>query len=157
MKINFKSQIQNLTGIILITVFYYGIVVYLEEELFQKWYWHLPVLIALIPTISIHISYLLGNYNDEYVVNKKSITDINKNIKYDADSIYKIVIYKYESLSSGIHFMPFHTYKYCKVILNNGESFILTSLLRYDIDKYLKQTIDGVVFDKRYRYFPILQ
>jgi hypothetical protein len=156
MKISFKSQIQNLTTLILFSIFYYGLIFYLEKELLQKWYWHLPLILALIPTISIHISYLLENYNDKYVIDKRGIVNINKNIEYDTNSIYKIVICKYENLPSGIHFMPFHTYKYCKVILKNGNSFILTSLLRYNIDEYLKETIDGVVFEKKYKYLPIL-
>lgn len=156
MKVNFKSQAQNLSGLILMSIFYYGLIVYLEKELLQKWYWHLPVIIVLIPTIFIHITYLFENYNDEYVIGKKSIVDKNINVEYDTESIYKIVIYKYVSLPSGIHFMPFHSYKYCKVILKNGESFILTSLLKYDIDEFLKQTVDGVVFEKKYKYLPSL-
>jgi hypothetical protein len=156
MRVNFKSQAQNLNGLILITIFYYGLIAYLEKELLNKWYWHLPIIIVLIPTIFIHISYLIKNYNDEYVISKKHIIDKNKNVEYDTNSIYKIVIYKYESLPSGIHYMPFHSYKYCKVILKNGESFILTSLLKYNIDEFLKQTLDGVVYEKSYKYLPSL-
>jgi hypothetical protein len=156
MKVNFKSQVKNLSGLILISIFYYGLIVFLEKELLQRWYWHLPLIMVLIPTLFIHISYLIENYNDEYVISKKHIIDMKRNIEYDANSIYKIVIYKYESLPTGIHFMPFHCYKYCKVILKNDESFILTSLLKYNIDEFLKQTIDGVVFEKNYKYLPSL-
>jgi hypothetical protein len=156
MKVNFKSQIQNLGALILMTIFYYALIVYVERNLLQKWYWHLPVIIVLIPTIAVHISYLLENYNDEYEVDKKQITDKNKKVKYEANSIYKIVVYKYESLPSGIHFLPFHNYQYCKVILKNGGSFIMTSLLKYKIEEFLKQTLEGVVFEKKYKYLPSL-
>ena len=138
------------------TLFYYALIVYIEKNLLQKWYWHLPVIIVLIPTIVVHISYLLENYNDEYEVGKRHIMDNNKKVKYEVNSIYKIVVYKYESLPSGIHFLPFHNYEYCKVILKNGESFIMTSLLKYNIEKFLKQTLEGVVFEKNYKYFPSL-
>lgn len=138
------------------TLFYYALIVYIEKNLLQKWYWHLPAIIVLIPTIVVHISYLLENYNDEYEVGKRHIIDNNKKVKYEVNSIYKIVVYKYESLPSGIHFLPFHNYEYCKVILKNGESFIMTSLLKYNIEKFLKQTLEGVVFEKNYKYFPSL-
>jgi len=137
-------------------IFYYAVMVYVERNLLQKWYWHLPIIIVLIPTIVVHISYLLENYNDEYEVDKKRITDKNKKVKYEVNSIYKIVVYKYESLPSGIHFLPFHNYQYCKVILKNGESFILTSLLKYKIEEFLKQTLEGVVFEKNCKYLPSL-
>ena len=156
MKVNFKNQIQNLGALILLTLFYYSLIVYIEKNLLQKWYWHLPVIIVLIPTIVVHISYLLENYNDEYEVGERHIMDNNKKVKYEVSSIYKIVVYKYESLPSGIHFLPFHNYEYCKVILKNGESFIMTSLLKYNIEKFLKQTLEGVVFEKNYKYFPSL-
>ena len=156
MKVNFKSQAQNLASLIFISIFYYGLILYIGKELLQKWYWHLPVIVVLIPTLLIHISYLIENYNDEYVISKKHIIDKKRNIEYDATSIYKIVIYKYESLPNGIHFMPFHSYQYCKVILKNEESFILTSLLKYNIDEFLKQNLNGIVFEKSYKYLPSL-
>ncbi len=156
MKVNFKNQIQNLGALILLTLFYYSLIVYIEKNLLQKWYWHLPVIIVLIPTIVVHISYLLENYNDEYEVGERHIMDNNKKVKYEVNSIYKIVVYKYESLPSGIHFLPFHNYEYCKVILKNGESFIMTSLLKYNIERFLKQTLEGVVFERNYKYIPSL-
>lgn len=155
-KINFKSQIQNLGALILMTIFYYALIVSVEKDFLQKWYWHLPVIIVFVPTIAIHISYLLKNYNDEYEVDKRHITDRNKKVKYEVNSIYKIVIYKYESLPSGINFLPFHNYQYCKVVLKNGESFIMTSLLKYKIGAFLKQTLEGVVFENNYKYLPSL-
>jgi hypothetical protein len=156
MKVNFKSQIQNLGALILVIVFYYALIVFAEKDFLQKWYWHLPVIIVFVPTIAIHISYLIENYNDEYEVDIKYITDKKKNVKYEVNSIYKIIIYKYDSLPSGIHFLPFHNYQYCKVMLKNGESFIMTSLLKYNLGEYLKQTLEGVVFEKNYKYLPNL-
>ena len=154
MKINFKSQVQNLSGLIIMSVSYYGLIIFLEKEFLHKWYWHLPVILLLIPTLFIHISYLIENYNDEYVISKKHIINKKRNVEYNVNSIYKIIVYKYESLPNGIHFMPFHCYKYCKVILKNGESLILTSLLKYNIDEFMKHAIEGVVFEKKHKYLP---
>jgi len=156
MKVNFKSQFQNLGALILMSIFYYALIYYIEKNLFQKWYWHLPIIIMLVPTIAVHISYLIENYNDVYEIENGNITDKNKKVIYEANVIYKIVTYKYESLSSGIHFLPFHNYQYCIVELKNGESFIMTSLLKYNIEEYLKQTLKDVVFEKNYKYLPIL-
>ena len=156
MKVNLKSQILNLSALFLISIFYYGLIYYYEKDLLEIWYWHLPIIIVSIPTAVVHISYLLENYNDEFIIDERSITDKTKNVKYEAESIFKIIVCKYRTLPSGINFMPFHNYSYCKVILKNGESFVLTSLLKYNIDEFLKQKVKGVVFEKSYKYFPSL-
>lgn len=153
MKVNFKNQIQNFGGLIIMSIFYYAPIFYIEKDFLKIWYWHLPIIILLIPTLFIHISYLQENYNDEFVISKKSIIDKNKNVEYKIDSIYKIVIYKYAGLGRSL---PFHDYQYCKVILKNGESFTLTSLLKYHIGDFLKQKVEGVVFENSYTFFPSL-
>ena len=128
---------------------------FIDTNFLEKWYSHLLIAVLFVPTISIHISYLLENFRDKYLVRKNEIVNEKKNLAYSPNEIFKIQIYKYQTFPNGNHFLPFHSYKFCKVILKNGESFILTSLLKFDIDNFLKNEIKGVVFETHYKYFPI--
>mgnify|MGYP000942033918 CR=1 FL=1 len=156
LQINFSEQLKNLGLLLLVSGFYYGVLFYISPDLLLFWQSHFLMVILFIPTISIHVSYLIKNYGDKYAVSETYIVDKNRNLKFDQNSIFKIQVYKYSPPPFGFHFLPFHQYSFCKVILKNGESFILTSLLKFNIDNFLKDKLEGVVYETCFKYFPMI-
>lgn len=154
LKITFGNQIKNLGLLILVSISYYCLIMLVAKDFIFSLSSHIFIIILLLPTLYIHISYVIKNYGDEYFVLKNSIVDKRKGIEYCVDEIMKVEIHKFGNLPHGNHFLPFHSYKFCRIILKNGNSFILTSLLKYNIDEFLKENMEGIVFDRHYEYFP---
>ena len=155
LKLSISNQFKNLAALLIISIVYYGLIIFINEDILRLWYSHLLTIIFLIPTLCIHISYLLENFGDEYILRKNSIVDLKRNIEYDQSAILKIEIHKYGNLPNGNHFLPFHNYQFCRVKLKDGNSFIISSLLKFNIDEFLKEKMAGIVFERHFNYFPI--
>ena len=153
-KISFLNQIVNLFSFFFLCISYYLLIFIVFKELvFIEWYSHLFIILQLIPTLYIHVSYLKKNYDEEFIIAENYII-VNNNIKYFNNEILKIEIHKYESPTGhGIALFPFQNYKYCKIILKDEKSFILTSLLKPKIDVFIKEKLKGVLFERCYDYF----
>lgn len=115
---------------------------------------HLWVIIPFVIVLYIHITYFFENKDFNFRIENKYIFDVIKNKKIDNSDIKKITINKSYSLTAGrVPFFPFQHYRYCEVILNDGNKIILTSLLKRDIDEYLKENLKGVVFENNFSPF----
>src|SRR6476620_11658944 len=95
-EINLVNQIQNLAWSIIISAFYYSLLIYLNKDFLNLWFSHIPVIIFFIPTLCVHISYLMENYDNQYFVDQNYIVDLKSKKKYDKDSILKIEVHKFE-------------------------------------------------------------
>ncbi len=115
---------------------------------------HLWVIIPFAIVLYIHITYFFENKDFNFRIENKYIFDVIKNKKIDNSDIKKITINKSYSLTAGrVPFFPFQHYRYCEVILNDGKKIILTSLLKRNIDEYLKENLKGVVFENNFSPF----
>ena len=152
-KITFFNQINNLSSLIVTLILYYCPLLFVNKDFLKLGYFHILPILLTIPTFCIHTLYLLENHGKEYSINETYINDKTNNINYSNESILKIEVHKYGNLPNGNFSLPFHSYKFCKVILKDGKSFIITSLMKPNIDEFLKQKLKGVVFDRHYDYF----
>ena len=94
--------------------------------------------------------------NSEYFIERNCIVSKTQE-KYCNTEIAKIIIHKSYNLRKGRSvFLPFQYYKYCELLLKDGDKIILTSLLNYNIDEHLKENLKGVLFendDSSFGYF----
>jgi hypothetical protein len=128
-----------------------------DESLFFSWISYIWILIPLLITLYVHFTYLYKNIGDKYIIKPSFILDKRKKLKYNNTEISKIIIHKSGFLRLGRYaYFPFQHYKYCEVLLKNGNKIILTSLLFHNIDEYLKENLKGVLFendDSSFSYF----
>ncbi len=160
LKITVLNQLNNIKWAFFSSLIYYFIIyLVFGDTLFRTEnsliiVAHLWVIIPLIIVIYIHITYFFENQYFNFRVENKYIFDVIKNKKIDNSDNKKIKINKSYSLSSGrVPFFPFQHYRYCEVILNDGEKIILTSLLKQNIDEYLKENLNGVLFENNFSPF----
>lgn len=162
LKITFLTQLKNLQWFFYMTIGYYIFVYIIFQDLnifFSKdyYYTHLWIVWQIMVVLYIHISYFIENKNSNYSIDKNYIIDNRNQKKISNTEILKIIIHKSSSLrKNGYVVAPFQYYKYCEVLLKNGNKIILTSLLKYDIDEYLKENLKGVLFendDSNFSYF----
>lgn len=160
LKITILNQLNNIKWAFFSSLIYYFIIYLafgdalfnIENSLFIVA--HLWVIIPFIIVLYIHITYFFENKDFNFRVENKYIFDVIKNKKIDNSDIKKITINKSYSLTAGrVPFFPFQHYRYCEVILNDGNKIILTSLLKRDIDEYLKENLKGVVFENNFSPF----
>jgi hypothetical protein len=100
----------------------------------------------ILPTVYLHLKYYYINKSDVCLIYEDKLEIINSNTKstYSANDITEIVIYK-SANKDGIPFLTFESYYYTNIILKNGNSIALTSLLDSKIEEKLKM-IKGVIF-----------
>lgn len=158
LEISLINHIKNLSWLFFFILVYYVLIFFSYEEInFKFWAIHFLISLFIIPTMYIHLQYWLNNRGNRYIINSTFIQDDKKNINYPNNEISKIIIHKSESLQSGKWaYFPFQHYKYCEVLLKDGRKIILTSLLHYNIDEYLKENLRGVLFendDNSFSYF----
>lgn len=161
LKPTFLNHLRNLKWLFFMTIGYYAVLYLLFQDIdvfFSKdfYFVHLWIVWQVLVVLYIHIRYFGINMNSEYLIDKNCILSKTQE-RYCNTEIAKIVIHKSYNLSRGRSvFLPFQYYKYCEVVLKEGNKIILTSLLNYNIDEYLKENLKGVLFendDASFNYF----
>ena len=119
----------------------------------------------------LHFEYLLINRGSSFNVNiDLSILKYTKNreeVILQFDQIGKIVLYLPPSAFGGLilrkmQFLPVEAYGYAVIYSNEGDKFVVTSLLVPDVYKEFEK-INGIQMDKKKRVFaspsvePIIQ
>lgn len=160
LKITVLNQLNNIKWAFFSSLIYYSIIYFafkdaffsIENNLFIIL--HLWVIIPFIIVLYIHITYFFENRDINLRIESAYIYDIKKNKKIYNSEIKKITINKSYALTAGrVPFFAFQHYRYCEVILNDGEKIILTSLLKRNIDEYLKENLKGVLFENNFSLF----
>lgn len=160
LKVTILNQLDNIKWVFFSSLIYYFIIYLafgdvlfnIENSLLVVA--HLWVIIPFGIVLYIHITYFFENKDFNFRIENKYIFDVIKNKKIDNSDIKKITINKSYSLTAGrVPFFPFQHYRYCEVILNDGKKIILTSLLKRNIDEYLKENLKGVVFENNFSPF----
>lgn len=154
LKINLKSQKKNwedffLQILILIPFAFYSYYKYKINMVLYPFY--VFILIQFIFTIYLHIVYYLKNKGEEFIIEKDKIVRVknSKESVFNSSDIKKIVICKSANMDKwGIPYTTFESFRVARVYLNNGNVFILTNLLAYDLEKPLR-TLQGVKFERR--------
>jgi hypothetical protein len=155
LSITVMNHILNLRWMVFIALGYYGMLYFLLDDLLFSIdsnlvvASHLFVLVQLSIVVYIHVGYYIKNRKRCFEISADAVFDVKNNREIKSHDIYKIVVYK----SYGRMIFPFQGYKYCKVILKDGQEIILTSLLQYDIDDYLKNNLKGVFFEYDFSLF----
>ncbi len=160
LKVSFLNHLNSLKWMFLLAILYYLFVYFLLGSLFSEnqsslySFLHLYILIQLIIVLYIHFSYYLKNKNSNFRIEGNNIFDVENNKSINSSEIGKIIIHKSYALTAGkMAFFPFQHYKYCEVILKNGDVLIFTSLLNNNIDDFLKENIKGVLFENDFSPF----
>ena len=139
------NKIRNIKGVIAsltIRLFLFIIVIFLanlEKE---------PVIVCsilflldLILSLSLHIEYWLANKNTWYEITDKEISQIKNGVRktYNHSEIKRLVVVLSPSLykNSNVHLLTMEQYHYAFIQFNNGEVWIITSLLYPRLDKVL--------------------
>jgi len=151
-RIDFANHLKNLKSLIFICAGYYLLIFWAfgYAYILQNWYSHLFILIQIVPTIYIHFIYFAQNSKDKFTIGKNYIIDNKSLQEYHSKDILKVQLHR---SCARIAFLPFQNYTYIKVILKNQKTFIITSLLKHNIDQYLNENLEGVVFERNCNYF----
>src|ERR1043166_8515241 len=119
------------------------------------------VVVDLIPSLSIHLQYLHYNAHLELEVNKLNrtmrIANKGKEHTFGFDEIHAIHLRLMPELyrkQKGV-FFPWEWYHYAVIELENGEKFIITSLLINDMREFFKTNYE---LPSRWEktYFPLI-
>ncbi|SHJ10581.1 hypothetical protein [Flavobacterium terrae] len=144
LKINLKSQLRNwndftIQTLILIPFAIYAYHEYKSDKVLYPFY--IFSFIQFSFTAYLHLRYYFQNKGEEYIIDSKSITKFKKHTKevYLNDDIKKIEICKSANMDSlGIPYTTFERFRCARIYLKNGQSFILTNLLEFDLESSLK-------------------
>ena len=160
LKISFLNHLNSIKWMFILAIIYYLFTYFLFGNLFSEsesslfLILHLFILIQLIIVLYVHFSYYLKNKNYNFKIAGNTIFDVKQNRRINSSEIEKIIIHKSYVLTAGkMAFFPFQHYKYCEVILKNGNVLIFTSLLNNNIDDFLKENIKGVLFENDFSPF----
>lgn len=153
LKITLKKHIKEWYDFFLMILIFLIIMTffYLKNGADYLFVFYVGLGIQLIPTAYLHIMYYLENKGEEYCIKKDKIIRIKNQKKeiYNSNDIKRIVICKSASQEGwGIPYTTFETFRLAKVYLKNGNNFIITNLLEYDIEKPLK-ILQNVKFERR--------
>jgi hypothetical protein len=160
-RITFKKRFKHFWGIYIfllldVVFIFYCIHTFGQQDIM------IFVLIALgmfllffLPTLFLHIEYLLQNCNDEIVIDseKQEIEYIHQGIKYKYS--FKDIDYVEQFITPPLHekrmhWFPWASYNYVKIRLRNNENIIVTCFL---IDQ-LDLEVDSVNFKVRKVFYP---
>lgn len=159
LKITLLNHLSSFKWMFFLALIYYSIAYFLLEDLFTgslsiTLVLHIWVLLQFIIVFYIHITYYIENRNKSFRIERNYIFDKKNNNKIENIQIEKIFVHKSYSLTSGrIAFFPFQHYRYCEIVLKDKRKIILTSLLKHNIDEYLKENLKGVLFENNFLPF----
>lgn len=109
--------------------------------------------ISMFPTVFLHVEYYVRNRRDEVKIDiEQSFICINKGQVVSFDQIAKIVLFMAPvwHRNTSVRYWPFENYRYARLQMKNGEKYIFTCLMAYDIDKTMAQ-IKGVRIESKER------
>ncbi|MCA6421569.1 MAG: hypothetical protein IM568_01980 [Flavobacterium sp.] len=160
LEITIKNHLNNIKWAFFSALIYYSIVfIAFKDDVFSTEnalfiIVHLWVIVQFIIVLYIHITYFFENKDFKLRIENGYIFDVMSDKKIYNSDIKKITINKSYALTAGrVPFFPFQHYKYCEVILNDGKKIILTSLLKRNIDEFLKENLKGVLFENNFTPF----
>lgn len=91
-----------------------------------------------IPVVFLHVEYYLKNSKYEIDIDSRKIILVRNNYvrEYQVGEVQKVVLVRSANIDkSRIKVSGWEPYHYARIIMNNGEEIIITSLLIYKIDK----------------------
>ena len=117
-----------------------------------------PLLIfTQLPTIFLHIEYLIRNKGEQYELCGERIVQHKEDMEfiYNKEDIKKIEVYVSPNyFNNEIYFTTYANYHYAKIYLRSGEILYLTSLLAPGgIDKVLSVYLKDIPYRKIKRLF----
>ncbi len=153
LEISLKSQLYALKDLIIISLVYFGLILYfylkVEFNLFKILFlstFFLYLLIFFLPVIILHINHLNNNKYQCVIIEKNKL--VLDDISYNIDKIDQINIfatYQHFNNSVGVSALPYNDYYYyLEICLKGGEKIILSSLLNYKIDKNFKENFEFI-------------
>jgi hypothetical protein len=140
LKINTKSQLQNwkdflLQLLILLPISCYSYYKYRIDMVLYPYI--IFIFIQFLFTLYLHVVYYLKNYNEEFFIFDNKIEKLKNGNKilFNSFDIKKIVICKSANMDKwGIPYTTFESFRIARVYLKNGNYFIMTNLLEYDLE-----------------------
>ena len=157
-KINFKNNFKVLRGvliyhIILIAGYLYASYQYGDDDGIFRTVFGIHYGISMFPTIFLHIEYYIRNRRDKVKIDiEQNFITINNAKEVPFHQIEKIVLFMAPvwHRKTGIRYWPFESYRYARLQMKNGEQYIFTCLMAYDINETMAQ-IRGVKIDYKER------
>jgi len=114
-------------------------------------------LIDILPTIVVHIQYLIKNWKCVLTIDtEKRILRYGRpgtSREYSFDGIHSLHYYVSYGRGTGVY--SFESYRYVRIILNDGSQIIITCLMVNKIEKRLEQ-LTGIEMEKHLRVVALI-
>ena len=114
-------------------------------------------LIDILPTIIIHIQYLIKNWKCVLTIDtEKRILSYGRpgtSLEYSFDGIHSLHYYGSYGRGTGVY--SFESYRYVRIVLNDGSQIIITCLMVNKIEKRLEQ-LTGIKMEKHLRVLALI-
>lgn len=117
-------------------------------------------LFFLLPSIVLHINYLIKNCDGPLVVNANegviTVGKENKLIQYPISDVTRLTFYStYSAYSGNLSRLIFDSYRYVKIEIDNKEIIYVTCLMVNEIEKAFIYTFP-VSMEKKVKLFPLI-
>lgn len=118
-------------------------------------------LLFLLPSLVLHINYLIRNCKGPLVVNAEegslSIGEGDNNSKFNIMDVRSLTFYSTYSVYSGnLSRFIFDSYRYVKIEFNNKEYIYVTCLMVNEIEKVFVYTFP-ISMEKKVKIFPLIR
>lgn len=156
-KISFVQQFKLLQHLILINTtillgFFYFFGSIFPNELFIFVYGFM-FLFNILPTLFLHIQYYLRNKGAELIINCElatlSYTKSNTSLLYHFNEIKRLE--RVASYGKGTGWYSFSEYRYCKIILDDDSTIVITCLMVNKIEDTLMKLLNKDL-EKKFKF-----
>ena len=153
--IKVTNHLKALRSLFFVALIMVGILFWLKFDIPAVVIFGIFFLLDAIPAIYLHLEYWSQNRMEEYEINEGEIIQYKNGtkVKYTANEIEKITLYKSASMDKGgIPFLAIESYFYIRILLKSGNELIITRLITDQLDMLVKQ-LKSVTFQRKKRLF----
>lgn len=153
LKMNYKNHLKEWCDFFQQTLFFIPAIIYLFYKYNGNYLFVFFGFLAIqfMFTAYLHIVYYYKNKNEEFIIDSDKIIRIrnNKSETFFNKDIKVIIICKSATKDGwGAPFTTFETFRLARIFLKDGNHFIITNLLEYDLEIPLR-ILENVKFERR--------
>jgi hypothetical protein len=158
MQITTSGHLRVLQGFIVLVIMLFTYLCYASFDIFIVRAFAVGLIVFGLPIYFLHSEHYQANKGMVVEVDSEGITIAKGGVveKFPKDNIKTIVVFKSAAMDKGgMPMTPFEYYFYAKIVLKEGKSFYLTSMLDRKIDEKLK-ILEDVPFVREKGLFAFL-